>query len=294
MNSSDLFRLQVMRRVSSIRSFQDAWARWTSHGSPTRPTTAQGILEIGDKLSEIFQTDSRGNRTQSGVSAAGTVWECLVCWYLNLCFWGTDVVVVRPTQEVQPPAIRDALSVNIANSATNSESDLIAFSIPWTLAPGGTLPEIEIAIRQCAEQVDVGIIQCKTNWADNAQVPLLWDLIYRAARSGTSVRIGAATVGRNGIGPSTFRTFSYAFATVPTQTKAIRSGSLPVVRVSGLSGGNYWGQATSQGVARSIREYMTSNWITHYTGTIQAHLASEVLAAPDVLDWFFTLGFPSY
>lgn len=292
MKPSDVFRVRVMRRVSSIQSFQDAWRRWTSGGSPARPTTSQGILEIGDSLSEIFQTDSRGNRTQSGVSAAGTVWECLVCWYLNLCFWGTDVVVVRPNQEVQPLALRDALSVNIANCATNSESDLIAFSIPWELAPRGTLEEVEIAIRQCAEQVDVGIVQCKTSWADNAQVPLLWDLIYRAARSGTSVRIGAATVGRNGIGPSTFRTFTYAFATVPTQTTSFRTGMLPVVRVSGLSGGNYWGRPTLPGVARSIREYVTSNWISHYKGTIQAHLGTEVLHEPDILDWFFTLGFP--
>ena len=47
---------------------------------------------------------------------------------------------------------------------------------------------IEVSNYLCARDFDsfeIGVIQCKTNWNDNAQIPMLWDMIY----SNTTVSI---------------------------------------------------------------------------------------------------------
>ena len=29
------------------------------------------------------------------------------------------------------------------------------------------------------DKIEINVIQCKTNWNDNAQIPMLWDMIYK-------------------------------------------------------------------------------------------------------------------
>ena len=41
--------------------------------------------------------------------------------------------------------------------------------------------------------LEIHIIQCKTNWNDNAQIPMLWDMVYSAQVSAEilmSVKMG--------------------------------------------------------------------------------------------------------
>ena len=39
-------------------------------------------------------------------------------------------------------------------------------------------------------------LQCKTNWNDNAQVPMLWDIIYSS-----NEKLNNISVGINGVSP---------------------------------------------------------------------------------------------
>ena len=59
---------------------------------------------------------------------------------------------------------------------------------------------------------EIGIIQCKTNWNDNAQVPMLWDMIYSAG----GFRGRNITIGRNGYNIQNAQSFTYSFVTVPS------------------------------------------------------------------------------
>lgn len=79
------------------------------------------------------------------------------------------------------------------------------------------------------------IIQCKTNWNDNAQVPMFGDLVYSATyfKSGVSV-------GNNGYLIMDVNWFTYSFVTVPrVKLEKIKENSVCVLRVRYLSEGNY-------------------------------------------------------
>ena len=41
------------------------------------------------------------------------------------------------------------------------------------------------------DEYEIGIIECKTNWKDNAQIPMLWDVIYSAnGWEGRNITVG--------------------------------------------------------------------------------------------------------
>jgi hypothetical protein len=73
-------------------------------------------------------------------------------------------------------------------------------------------------------------------------------------------------VGRNGYSVEQLR-FNYSFVVVPSQKKEIIAGSVPAVRVTALSGGNYWGQASKNGVAKSLKEIFLWNFESAFDGT---------------------------
>lgn len=101
--------------------------------------------------------------------------------------------------------------------------------------------------------ISVADIQCKTNWKDNSQILMAWDLIYRSSflrNSGIMVKAG-----RDGVNISCFRDFRYCFVTVPTnRNDNFTTDSLSVKGVRHLSGGNYWGMKSQDQIADSIKE----------------------------------------
>jgi hypothetical protein len=106
------------------------------------------------------------------------------------------------------------------------------------------------------DKLEVGIIQCKTNWNDNAQIPMLWEIVY----SSTGFRNKNITIGKNGFKITDFKKFFYAFATVPSGKTNYKASGLPVQRVYNLSGGNYWGKASQSGIAHSLKEIYNKNF----------------------------------
>jgi hypothetical protein len=271
----DKFRIKVLSRLSEIPSLRDSWSQFSSSIDAivgSNPNANQ-IFLLGEHLSTIFQSNSDSGRTQSQVSGGGAAWECLVTWYLNLIFWGTDVIVTKQNRNSVPQVITESLCVTIANHQTNTESDIVIYSIPNTKNLAElSLDDIDELIRADIKNVDLAVVQCKTNWNDNAQIPMLWDLIYNS----TNFRIPNVFVGINGVKPTSFKNFTYSFVTVPTTRTRFASTNLAVLRVNSLTGGNYWGKPTQQGVALCINNFFGRNFGNYFNGGVQTHITNQI------------------
>lgn len=297
MHEVDKFRYEVMQQISEVPSFARSWKTFEPKVRDLlgKNPSGQSVYELGSHLSEIFKSNLVEGRSNSAVSQGGVVWECLVAWYLNFVLKGTDIVVVRPVKRFKPQTISDALSVTISNHRTNTEADLIAFSVPSSsvsvveegFQSALDLRGIEERISKAPQVVDVTVIQCKTNWNDNAQIPMLWDLIYATQ----TFRIPNVSVGSNGASPSSFNRFAYAFMTVPTSNGPFTAKSLSTLRVANMTGGNYWGSATNPGVARSISEFFTTNFGNHFDGTVQNTIQSQIETDPSYIEYYASLKF---
>ncbi len=290
MKAADIFRCKVMRHVSSVPSFRNSWVSFsTSLDSAigSNPTDQQ-IFDIGENLSNIFRSNATSGRSQSSVAGGGAAWECLITWYFNLIFWGTNVVAAKQNKSFIPSVLYDSFCVTIANQKTNTESDIVVYSIPDV---GNIkqlkLNEIDELIRNNIKNVDTSIVQCKTNWNDNAQIPMLWDLIYNS----NSFRIPNVYVGTNGFNPSSFRKFCYSFVTVPSGNDLYESDNTCVLRVKNLSGGNYWGKKTEQGVCASLNNFFGRNFANHFQGSVQSHIHQQKIDDTDYYRRFRTLDF---
>lgn len=252
----------------------------------------QQILNIGLNLKRIFKSELRG-RSQGELSRGGASWEILVTWYLNLVFWNTNVVAMRPKKSLVPPVISDAMAVKVKGVVTSKETDVIVIEVP------STSNKLELdrdsingVIGSNPELTSVGVVQCKTNWNDNAQTPMLWNIVYAAQ----NLQVQNVVVGSNGYSPSSFGRFSYAFMTVPTNTEKdgkdnYKTTSTAVVRVQGMTGGNYWGNPSVNGVADSIAEYFGRNFSHVFDGGVQRHIAKNLVAHPEVLEMFINFDF---
>ncbi len=266
----DQLREKVIADLKDLRTVQSCWAIWRSvmMEAISDLEDPDQILGIGNRLSSIFRetrTDAPLDpaEQQGALSGGGAAWEALVCWYLNLCLVGSTAVVVKRRSLLEGP-ITNAIAVKYGTVAVNSESDLIAVSFPNEAPFSGPRAEtlghvvrlVDQALRSGAlSRTSATIIQCKTNWNDNAQMPMLWDLVYRA----TSFDRSQITVGVEGFSPRSLKSLKYAFVTVPTtDPDRLRSTSTAVVRLRDLSGKNYWGMDTKNGVALGLREIFGS------------------------------------
>jgi hypothetical protein len=190
-----------------------------------------------------------------------------------------------------PSSIKDALTINYGTTVTNSESDLIVLVFPnhtdfladTALTPqlysGGRLIEKRILSHFSSQtsrhfsDFELGVVQCKTNWNDIAQIPMLWDLVYRANGFTTGSQI---SLGRNSFLISNLKRFTYSFVTVPTNSLSDYSpNKMQVKRVAQLSGGNYWGFTSKSGVAFSVKEIFTKNFQSGTT-SFRNNLAAEL------------------
>jgi hypothetical protein len=305
----DILRKSSVESLFKTPTFQNCWQIWqpnikTILGANFSETD---LINLGDHLSNIFGTTGGIGRGQGELSGGGTAWESLVCWYINLCSVGSRIVALKKMSLV-PKAIQDAITVNYGNFACNTESDITVIIFPdlpeyntditqlnITNNAGVMIPPLirnKFNVHLCDflserdfHQFEIGIIQCKTNWNDNAQIPMLWDMIYSAG----GFRGRNITIGRNNFSIQTANSFTYSFITVPSNQNAVYSpNSVAVKRVTNLSGGNYWGKQSVQHVARSLKEIFTNNYSSGFRTTIRTDIRSAIPHFPvgSMLDYF--------
>jgi len=287
-NVVEALREASINKLFSANVFDNSFSTWAPVINSLIPArTSRQVLDLGDHLSDIFRTTRTGGRGQGEVSGGGAAWESLVCWYLNLCLIGRRTVVIKHNRELIPQPVSDAITVNYHNFVSNTESDLIAITFPdrpeysinkdtinildengasVTLRIGrnnryNLLAVLNALCHRDFTDLEIHIIQCKTNWNDNAQIPMLWDMIYSATNFRTNV-----TVGRNGYAIADVARFTYSFVTVPTsRMSGINANSTCVKRVTNMTGGNYWGRPTVNNVANSIKEMLQRNLSTGHS-----------------------------
>lgn len=293
----DHYRKKAIENIFSTKTFQNCWKTWQPEINKLLGNNygEDQIINLGDHLSDIFKSTGGGGRGQGELSAGGTAWESLVCWYINLCCIGSRIIAIKKMSLVPKP-IQDAITVNYGNFACNTESDITVIIFP-------DLPEYNTEVTQLNvfdnngklipsikrnkfnfglpnylsardfHQFEIGIIQCKTNWNDNAQVPMLWDMIYSAG----GFRGRNITIGRNSYNIQTVQSFTYSFVTVPSNQRAVyKPESVAVKRVTNLSGGNYWGQPSVQNVAKSLKEIFTNNFQSGSKTTLRTDIRAAI------------------
>lgn len=245
-------------------------------------------------------------QANSKASTSGTAWECLVTWYLNLIFIDSRAVVFKKTGDV-PSHLTDGLKVMHNSTSTNSESDLIVVIFPKIPHFIDDLLQVPLTDKRskhyvldkkkpsslykqgkpnkkiidtytnkvCAEyynKFELGVVQCKTNWNENSQIPMLWDIVYRLGKN-VDRDIPNFKVGSNGFSINQLNRFTYSFLTVPTNSRDnYKATSLSVSRVRNLSGNNYWGFPDKQSVASSIKQIFDNNFMSAFDGSIRENL----------------------
>lgn len=288
--------VNVMRKLSISKDFElktvrESFPIWKAEmlRMMKDKITVDSLVDLGDHLAEVFKSTSTPGRGQGTVSGGGTAWEALLCWYCNIRLLGTRTVVMRWRKQMVPAPIFDALTVMYGSFASSSESDLIAITFPKKdeyLKPDESIlkPDgFNISERKLKDRLDnlagthyndyeVGVIQCKTNWNDSAQVPMLWDLIYRVK----DFKDQNIHVGSNSRSIDALKKFTYAFVTVPTSRGPYSINQVRVQRVSKLTGGNYWGKPTESGIASSVKDIIQNNFCGGINRDLRTDLYNEL------------------
>jgi hypothetical protein len=294
MNLIEYLRRQVVGDLFKTASFSKAWNQsWkTEVNNLLTSVNARDLIDLGDNLSDIFLSTRGGqnvNRGQDTVGIAGASWECLITWYLNICTVGTRVLAVKKTSQLPVP-LKSSIQVNYSNSQTHSESDIVVIVFPddpvftndivnnnfgqmngvqiepfiGTRIVRSRIPSIlDILTSNHFNDFGLGVVQCKTNWNENAQVPMLWDMIYQT----NGFKSNNISIGANNFNMQNLTNFTYSFVTVPSgkgNIKNYKATHLPVLRVRNLTGGNYWGFPTANNVAFSMKEIFNRNFTSGF------------------------------
>lgn len=274
-------RARELARYRKMKSFEGNWPIWKSKidGLTDNLKDANAIFALGASLSDIFRATGGEGRNQSTQSAGGTGWEALVSWYLNLVFCGTRAIAFRQNKPLVPPAIFDAATVKYGSHKTNTESDISVIVFPRNLddlGTGSATMKLDRAVRRDLSDTHLRIIQCKTNWNDNAQIPMLWDMVYQ----GNFPEHSTVRIGTGGVTVRKLASFKYCFVTVPTNKSDYRTDTLAVKRLGGMTGGNFWGQPSKPGVAESLAEIFTNEFDfvfpSSVTSSIDAAISEEI------------------
>jgi hypothetical protein len=285
MNLIETLRANAVRHErAKIQSFQDRRSVLLGQLAP-KPgmLTAKQIVDLGDHLSAVFQLpEALNNRSPSGLSVGGSIWTALVGYYLNLCLAGTDAIAL--TGSFIPASLKQALMVTHSSSAStklNSDIDLIVVNLPGASLqqiPSRRSPSVLFSsyFEENYRSSSAIIVQTKTNWNDNSQIPMLWNLVYKLAVSGQVPQDGMSV----GTGPfhiTALKGFGYAFVTVPTQKdlSLFKPNSTPVVRVRAMMSGAYWGRPSKQGIISSLKEFFN----TAYNRTNQCFPEPHLIGA---------------
>jgi hypothetical protein len=313
----DELRLQALAGVCSKEKFKALWDAYyrpeaQKHllaGGKPGSATGEKVWRLGEHLREVFKSNpatragSVGGEGQAMLATAGSAFESLLVWYLNLLLWGSEAIVngkVKDQLSTIPDTLRKITTVRMGNYTSNSETDLLAYSVPASAmaVPHGGFgrKEADELIRANLHETEVSILQAKTNWRDNAQIPMLWNWVYEDPNPVS----GAYVVGVDGFSPLGLKRFTYGFVTVPTGGEdAVGKDAKPhhihVRRVSRLGGGNYWLHATKDGVANCINQFPGSN--LRYAiartdaGHLRGHVEQMVDSYPGLVDAFLDLDF---
>lgn len=298
MNIIETLREASVATLFQSKGFSGCFSTWANQMRVLSPArTPKQIMDLGDHLSDIFALTKTEGRSQSEVSGGGAAWESLICWYLNLCLIGRRTVVIKHSKKLIPSPISDAITINYNNFVSNTESDLVAITfpdrqdyvidrdsisiadecnlfVPVTLGKKYNREGILDALcYRDFNDLETHIIQCKTNWNDNAQIPMLWDMVYSAKEFKSNI-----AVGRNGYSIHDVKRFTYSFVTVPTsRMDNVNPASTCVRRVAHISGGNYWGKTTKSGVSSSIKEMLGRNLASGHNNNHLTTLNMELL-----------------
>lgn len=290
----EIYRKEIIKYLFEIKSFSQSWENSWKKEILTLLNNEElneaNFFKLGENLRRIFLLTSSGDRGQGEVSSAGTGWESLLAWYLNLGLIGTRTIVIKPKKEFNFDTIQKTITVNYGNFISNSESDLIAVTFPpkkdiaysvekleeyenkvfsidlLEELDAYSVDKINLFLNKIIEnnisKIEVNVIQCKTNWNDNAQIPMGWDIIY----SSTGFTNENIKIGRDGFSIHKIKDFKYSFITVPTQKDLdkIKKTSTQVLRVNNLSGGIFWGAQTKVDVAKNISEIFNDNFSESY------------------------------
>ena len=275
--------LSDLKKSSFMKTMKSYWISQIKYHFNETKHTSDDLLQLGNQLGSIFKITAKIDedaRNQGLLSTAGHVFECLITWYVNLGLIGTNTIAIKFKKDLIPNAIKDALTVTYGNhgNPSNSESDIVVISFDqikeevFASIDPDILKNDKKFYKQLNELTDihfrdirVNVIQCKTNWNDNAQIPMAWDLIYSA----TQFNNDKIQVGIKGRKVNDLLSFKYSFATVPSQanSKQYTMKSVAVQRVHMLSGHNFWCSATkrdtddlSKVVAYSIGEIFDLNF----------------------------------
>lgn len=266
MDDIEDYRRTAVADLHRGATFAKAWKTWKPAvmAATGNLGDAKGIYELGSQLAGIFALTApkTKKRNQKVVAAAGSGWEALVCWYLNAVFTGTRGIAVQKKKDLVPGCIADALTVNYGSSPTNTETDLLVIVFPegFDFPPGASMHELSDAISVRFTEFEVGVVQCKTNWNENAQIPMLWDMVYRAK----GFKDHSVSIGRAGHAIKFLKEFSHSFVTMPTQKSPFHPELMPVRRVRNLTGGNYWGKPCEAGVALAVSEIFNRNFMSAF------------------------------
>lgn len=292
---------------------------------------AEKIFLLGEHLRDVFYSTkdtSSSGRQQGELSSGGYLWERLVAYYLNYCLVNTRTVVF--TGATNFDAIKTAVTFNDMDST--SEVDLLAITfadvpefttdidsvrhdLQITYPATGTVPtQLEFIhnkrlgkksfterltnylICENYSEMGVHVIQCKTNWNDIVQTPMLWSLVYYLSRDNINLPISSNINFGSGLYTlPRLKDFSYSFVSVPTQNNGeyetdlakkakleadfedkFSETNLPVKRAKLIRGGYYWG-LPKHGTIHPINELLNRNLHSGYTGHIVDNILDNIV-----------------
>lgn len=289
-------QISINNLFESGETVKDSFPYWNQKFQDFLPLNAQNFYDLGSHLREISffagtewannYSGPQKNMSQSTVSRAGTGFEVLITYYLNLGLIGSNAVAIKAKKNVWPQCLQDATTLVHNNMPIKSENDIVVITFPDHSDFTKLIPEIPSnkftkELNRLTEKhfsdTEVGVVQTKTSWADNSQSLLLYVIVYGAATEGKS--IPGISLGTNGYNLSDLKNFNYSFVTMPTQKNldSFTPTSTAVVRVNGLSGGNYWGLPSKRGVASSISEIFNKNFVNALAGLSHRDLLNSEL-----------------
>ncbi len=69
----DEFRMRVLKKAATVKSFEKSWKIWKPKIDSHLPDSANGqsIFDFGNHLSEVFLSNKVGGRGQSELSGGG-------------------------------------------------------------------------------------------------------------------------------------------------------------------------------------------------------------------------------
>jgi hypothetical protein len=290
----DVFRCQSLHRFTALKGAQALWqGSYAPEIKQLLGPSPQGqdVLRLGEHLSAIFRS---GASTPKGGPSASTAWEMLGVMYMNMVLHGTQFICATNVSANIPESIRRSMDLVVQGGRTNGGGGVVTFSVPESTRWDRTshLKAMEQSIGNDPEQVQVAVVEFRTRFSDNAQIPMLWDWLYTLIKPEDIIEQGYR-VGSRGLSPMSFGNFSYSFVTVPTNTTApVTADALPAVRLSTLSGGAYWGKPTLDGVAMSCAEFFTTSLKDPFRGiSAQEHIEANLLADTRVLDAYLNMDF---